>query len=108
MYLSMVWYVVVASSFTVFAAFTVMSIFSRLQAGNKRPAPVSNRFPFVSILKPVLGVDNALAENIESFYRSAYPNFEIVFCVEAYDDPCLKALLHHDRRHGPMGTGRNC
>ncbi|MBI4954449.1 MAG: glycosyltransferase [Myxococcales bacterium] len=46
--------------------------------------------PFVTILKPLAGLDDELAENLESFARLDYPAFEIIFGVA---DPADAALL---------------
>ncbi len=48
--------------------------------------------PRVSVLKPVKCPDDAFAENIDSFYRSDYPNFEMIFAVETQDDPAVPII----------------
>jgi len=47
--------------------------------------------PGVSLLKPVKGLDIDAYENYASFCRLDYPEYEIVFCVDA-DDPSLPAI----------------
>lgn len=42
--------------------------------------------PGVSILKPLKGADPGLAENLRSFFRLDYPDFEILFCLESPRD----------------------
>ena len=51
--------------------------------------PPPGRFPPVSILKPLKGVDAGLEENLRSLYRLDYPEFEVILGTEAADDPAL-------------------
>jgi ceramide glucosyltransferase len=55
----------------------------------RRPAPAPKSAPFISILKPLCGVDDGLAENLESFVRLSYPNYEVVLGVEDSRDPAF-------------------
>jgi ceramide glucosyltransferase len=48
--------------------------------------------PPVSILKPIRGLDPDAAENLASFCRLDYPEFEIVFCVDPDDEAVLAVL----------------
>lgn len=50
------------------------------------------KFPPVSVLKPVHGLDARLKENIESFFRQDYPNYEILFAADEADDPALEVV----------------
>ncbi len=45
--------------------------------------------PFITILKPLKGIDDALEENLRSFFHLDYPNYEIIFGLDSYDDPAL-------------------
>jgi ceramide glucosyltransferase len=45
--------------------------------------------PPVSILKPLHGLEPKLEENLESFFRQDYPEFELIFCARRADDPGL-------------------
>ena len=56
------------------------------------PAPPASFIPPVSILKPIRGLDPDAFENLASFCRLDYPEFEIVFCVDAYDQAVLAVL----------------
>ena len=48
--------------------------------------------PPVSVLKPVHGDEAGLKENIESFFRQDYPQFEILFAADEADDPALPVV----------------
>ncbi|MGA7513919.1 MAG: glycosyltransferase, partial [Candidatus Sulfotelmatobacter sp.] len=45
--------------------------------------------PPVSVLKPVHGLEARLKENIESFFRQDYPDYEILFAADEANDAAL-------------------
>jgi ceramide glucosyltransferase len=62
-----------------------------------RNAAVSESFwPFVTVLKPLHGLEPMLERNLESFFVQDYPRFELIFGARHDDDPALKivAMLH--------------
>jgi ceramide glucosyltransferase len=55
-------------------------------------APDDAHLPPVSVLKPVHGLEAQLKENIESFFRQDYPDYEILFAADEADDPALDVV----------------
>src|SRR6202167_2675056 len=50
------------------------------------------RLPPVSVLKPVDGLEARLKENIESFFRQDYPDYEILFAADEANDAALDVV----------------
>jgi ceramide glucosyltransferase len=71
--------------------------------GTAVPAPMPKRRPRVSIMKPLAGVDDELEENLASFARLDYPDYEIVLGVASVEDaayPVARRFVEkfgHDR-----------
>ena len=49
-------------------------------------------YPFISILKPIKGIDDQLEDNLISFFELDYPNYEIIFGLHSYNDPALRII----------------
>lgn len=73
------------------AAFGVI----RFRAGARQQlsaVPDDAHLPPVSVLKPVHGLEARLRENIESFFRQDYPDYEILFAADEADDAALDVV----------------
>src|SRR6266567_2243039 len=53
----------------------------------------------VSVLKPVHGMEPRLRENLESFFRQDYPEFELLFCARSNDDAALNLVREISARY---------
>ncbi len=54
--------------------------------------PDNTHLPPVSVLKPVHGLEARLKENIESFFRQDYPDYEILFAADEANDAALDVV----------------
>ena len=57
------------------------------------------QLPFVSLLKPLHGLEPQLEENLESFFTQRYPAFEVLFAVDHEDDAAIAVARRVMARH---------
>lgn len=62
------------------------------------------QLPPVSVLKPVHGNEARLKENIESFFRQDYPQYEILFAADRADDAALPIIREICARYPHIPT----
>ena len=86
MYLLLVVLVVLVSGSLIYCSLAVWAAWKYLAV--KSPTPIT--LPAISILKPLSGLDDGLAENLRSFFDQDYPDFEIIFAIRGADDPAAE------------------
>ncbi len=72
--------------------------------GKCHPEP-DFRYPPVSILKPIRGVEDDLEANLESFYRLDYPVYEILFAIDDWQDRAVEIIRRVSERYPRIRTG---
>jgi ceramide glucosyltransferase len=58
----------------------------------RRPKSIADHTPPVTILKPLKGLDEALEENLRSFFQLDYPTFQLLFGVADPQDPAIAVV----------------
>ncbi len=66
--------------------------------------PVSS-LPPVTIFKPLHGMEEQLARNLDSFFQQDYPDFEIIFGVRDMENPAAR-IAEEVRAHYPQIPSR--
>src|SRR5271167_3427440 len=75
-----------------------LRFFREARAAGRHAARIQ-KFPPVSLLKPVHGLEAQLRENIESFFNQDYPDFEIIFGADTADDAALTVVREVSTRY---------
>ena len=79
----------------------VIAVRRTVESARRRtsPAPGEAALPPVSILKPLKGLDDNLFDNLESFCRQDYPEYEILFALQDHNDSAYKVARKIKDRH---------
>jgi ceramide glucosyltransferase len=93
-------------SSTVFLGLVLWGVLRFHREGRRqmRSIPADPQLPPVSVLKPVHGLEAQLKQNIESFFRQDYPNYEILFAADEADDPALEVVREVCARYPHIRT----
>ncbi len=67
--------------------------------------------PFLSLIRPVSGVDRFDRETLASSFDQDYPDYEIIFCAEREDDPAValvrELIAEHPGRPARLLIGKD-
>src|ERR1044072_8007202 len=77
---------VASSSIFVILTLAAAAKFRPESEDQRRCAEGVGMLPPVSLLKPVHGAETRMKENIESFFRQDYPDYEILFAPDEESD----------------------
>lgn len=72
--------------------------------GSRTCPETIEKYPQVSILKPVKFMDDGMARNIESFYQLDYPSYEIVFCFDGFNEDIHRLIIKFKEKHPKVIT----
>ena len=61
-------------------------------------------YPPITILKPLKGIDDGLEDNLKSFFKIDYPNYEIIFGLDSYSDPAFNVVKKLQKEYNSVNS----
>ncbi|MGH9524938.1 MAG: bacteriohopanetetrol glucosamine biosynthesis glycosyltransferase HpnI [Terriglobales bacterium] len=80
-------------------AYLALVLLAARRFKSKKSVDCAAAWPRVSLLKPLCGDEPRLRENLESFFRLCYPEFEIIFGARNESDPALRVVRELRREY---------
>ena len=62
------------------------------QRRQKRTRPEPSFFPRALLIIPCKGIENQMRENLTAFMQQDHPNYQIIYAIESWEDPCVPML----------------
>lgn len=89
--------------------FASMWLMGRKCRARERNMPVPADAPWVSIVRPVRGVESFSEETLGATFELDYPNYEVIFCVQSPSDPIIplveRLIKAHPEREAKLLIG---
>jgi ceramide glucosyltransferase len=76
----------------------------RFRSSNQTIAVDASELPPVTVLKPLMGLEPHLEENLESFFLQDYPDFELIFGMRDASDPARTVVEALQRKYPHVKT----
>ncbi|MBI4595554.1 MAG: bacteriohopanetetrol glucosamine biosynthesis glycosyltransferase HpnI [Candidatus Tectomicrobia bacterium] len=86
------------------SVYGILCMLSALRLRTKLASPPDNspvKWPSVTILKPVCGLEKNQEVNLRSACQQDYPEFQVVFSVQDFNDPVIPLLKKIQGEFGP-------
>jgi len=84
------WLVLIAAAIPL--AYYAAAIACAVAFFGRQNQKISDFCPPVSVLKPIHGLDRETYQNLASFCRQQYPNYELLLCVGEAEDPAIPII----------------